>query len=435
MKAFWRRGRGASSRDDAQTPAQLANGTAMSQEVVETSEEILVTIPGAMVHLVDEQQSVLLASGDFSLVRLVQNGDGIAVFAKVGGDFQWPVAKDEATAKLDTSHYFFTLRVVDGDGIIASNPSSAERSMQRSASTINNAQSAETMSYGVTFDVEGNEKTLMDLDMLLGQYSSFSAPKVVQGGNKDHALVATNDAIDNFSPPAGKNMPAVSSTDDLTTAAYWTTLAPNVQEYNSSLAKAIATGSGQVIRGIIRCSDSTISKLQKGETYMKGRIKPGSKQAEFTPRTMKNIRRARKVSKMSQKTAKAVLSGVVTTAGMISSSVIQSKPGKKFFKLLPGEVALASLDAFGRIFDALDVAGKNVLSASSEATSGVVSHRYGEQAAELTKDGLATFGHAAGTMWTLSKIRKAFNPKNATSTSTTLMKSAAKGAYIGAKER
>lgn len=49
---------------------------------------------------------------------------------------------------------------------------------------------------------------------------------------------------------------------------------------------------------------------------------------------------------MTEKVATGVLSGVVKVSGYLTSSVANSKMGKKFFKLLPGEVVLASLDGF-----------------------------------------------------------------------------------------
>ena len=53
------------------------------------------------------------------------------------------------------------------------------------------------------------------------------------------------------------------------------------------------------------------------------------------------------MSRATENVAKSVLLGVVKTAGFFSGSVIKSKAGKKFFRLMPGEVALVSLDAFG----------------------------------------------------------------------------------------
>lgn len=52
------------------------------------------------------------------------------------------------------------------------------------------------------------------------------------------------------------------------------------------------------------------------------------------------------MTKMTESVAKGVLTGVVKVSGFFTSSVANSKAGKKFFKLLPGEVVLASLDGF-----------------------------------------------------------------------------------------
>ena len=50
---------------------------------------------------------------------------------------------------------------------------------------------------------------------------------------------------------------------------------------------------------------------------------------------------------MSEKVANGVLSGVIKVSGYFTSSVANSKVGKKFFGMLPGEMVLASLDGFG----------------------------------------------------------------------------------------
>lgn len=88
---------------------------------VEAREECLVTVPNAMVHLIDDQQSPHLATGHFSIVRITQKGrgkgkgsknwNGIVVLVRVGENLHWPLMKDEATVKLDPTHYFFTLPV------------------------------------------------------------------------------------------------------------------------------------------------------------------------------------------------------------------------------------------------------------------------------------------------------------------------------------
>ena len=51
---------------------------------------------------------------------------------------------------------------------------------------------------------------------------------------------------------------------------------------------------------------------------------------------------------------------------------------------------------------------------SNENIEGLFFHhcRYGEQAAQVTNEGLDAAGHAIGTAWAVFKIRKAFNPKS-----------------------
>jgi hypothetical protein len=57
--------------------------------------------------------------------------------------------------------------------------------------------------------------------------------------------------------------------------------------------------------------------------------------------------RAKKMTKMSEKVATGILSGVVKVSGYFTSSIANSKAGQKFFNMLPGEIVLASLDGFG----------------------------------------------------------------------------------------
>ncbi|KRH24298.1 hypothetical protein GLYMA_12G031900v4 [Glycine max] len=136
------------------------------------------------------------------------------------------------------------------------------------------------------------------------------------------------------------------------------------------------------------------------------------------------MKRVKKLTMMSEKVATGVLSGVVKVSGFFTSSVVNSKAGKKFFSLLPGEIVLATMDGFNKVLDAAEVAGRNVMSTSSVVTTGLVSDKYGEEAAQVTNEGLDAAGHAIGTAWAVFKLRKALNPKSAIKP-TTLAKAAA----------
>lgn len=61
-----------------------------------------------------------------------------------------------------------------------------------------------------------------------------------------------------------------------------------------------------------------------------------------------DVCRVKKVTMMTEKVAGGVLSGVLKVSGYFSSSVANSRFGKKFLKLVPGEMALATLDGFSK---------------------------------------------------------------------------------------
>lgn len=351
----------------------------------ESSEEVVIKIPGSIVHLIDKQQSIQLASGVFEIIRLRQGGNVVAVLARVGDEIQWPLAKDEAAVKLDGSHYFFTLRV----------PSES----------VNDVAPEDLLNYGLT--ITGNDSD--QLDRVLEEYSAFSVKEV------EKAVT-----VETVGSPEAK------------ASAYWTTLAPNVEDYSGSVARMIASGSGQLIRGILWCGDVTVDRLKWGNGYLKKRMKSGQK-ADVSPEALKRMKRVKKLTKMSENVATGLLSGVVKVSGFFTSSIVNSKPGKKFFKLLPGEIVLASLDGFNKVCDAVEVAGRNVMSTTSTVTTDLVSHKHGEDAAKVTSEGMLAAGHAIGTAWAVFKIRKALNPKSVIKP-TALVKTAASHSSSSSKK-
>lgn len=382
--------------NDPQNP-----NNSQSQSVVPV-EEILIRVPGTIIHLIDKQQSVELANGELTIVRLRQGENLVAVFARVGDQIQWPLAKDEAAVKLDDSHYFFTIRVPPdskyddddddddegGDDVVEGNPDSEEN----------------LLNYGVTIASKGQKGLLDSFDAILDHYSAFSLQKVKE--TVDGAVVARETTPEEMTSEVKKRKEVERSA-----TVYWTTLAPNVEDYSGCVAKMIAGGTGQVIKGILWCGDVTAGRLKWGHDFMKKRLKPGS-DAEINPWVRKRIRRARRLTKRSEKIVTGFLSGVLKVSGFFTSSIANSTVGRKFFSLLPGEIVLASLDGFNRVCDAVELAGRNVMSTSSVVTTGLVSHRYGEQAGQVTHEGLDAIGYGIGSAWAVFKIRKALNPKS-----------------------
>lgn len=385
------------------------------------AEEVLIRVPGAILNLIDKQYSVELACGDLTIVLIRQGHNVVAVLARVADDIQWPLAKDLAAVKLDDLHYFFSFKAPKERD--SNSDSSDDEDEKKNGSD-------DYLSYGLTIVSKGQEGLLKELDGILQSYSSFTEQKVSESVKKVEIL---DESLAKGMSPADLKTEKKKEEMEGKCAAYWTTLAPNVEDYNGMAAKLIAAGSGQLIKGILWCGDVTVERLKQGNEVMQNRMSPCSN-TEISPETLKRIKRVKRVTKMTEKVANGVLTGVVKVSGYFTSSVANSKVGKKFFGLLPGEMVLASLDGFGKVFDAVEVAGKNVMATSSTVTTELVTKRYGEQAANATTEGLDAAGHAVGTAWAAMKIRKALNPKSAL-TPTTLAKSAVKAAAAEAKAK
>ncbi|XP_054776447.1 protein EARLY-RESPONSIVE TO DEHYDRATION 7, chloroplastic-like isoform X2 [Prosopis cineraria] len=335
-----------------------------NQSIAHSSEDVVITVPGVILHLIEKDSSVQLASGDLTIVTLSQGGNVVAVLARIGDQIQWPLAKDEAAVKLDESHYFFTLRVPASE-----NDCDAASGFQ-----------FDLLNYGLTIAAKGQEGLLRELDRVLERYSCFSVERVegMRGWEGLDGSVSKETSPEELKSEKKKELVEESS------AAYWTTIAPNVEDYSGSFARWIAAGSGQFVRGVLWCGDVTVDRLKWGNEFLKKRMNPGS-QVEISPEAMKRMKRVKKLTKRSEKVAVGVLSGVVKVSGFFTSAVVNSKAGKKFFSLLPGEIVLASLDGFNKVCDAVEVAGKNVMSTSSVVTTGLVSHNV-----------QASFGFAGG---------------------------------------
>ncbi|CAN1771263.1 Senescence/dehydration-associated protein At4g35985, chloroplastic [Linum perenne] len=315
--------------------------------------------------MIEKDYSVELASGELQIVTLKQGETFVAAFCRIGGvhdHIQWPLAKDEASVKLDDSHYFFTLRVPSEQG----------------------GDQIELLNYGVTFASKGQEGLLEVFDSVLETFSAFSVQKVKGKGEVIDGNVARDTTPEEFGKEGKKKEMMKESS-----AAYWT-------------------------------------RLKWGNGFLMKRIKKGEN-TEVSPATLKRIKRSRhcdicrakRLTKMSEKVAVGILSGTVKVSSTLASPLVNSKAGKKFFGFLPGELILASLDGFNKICDAFEHAGRNVISTSSEVTTGLVSHKA---------------GHAMGTAWAVMKLRKALNPKSAIKPSA-LAKAAAKASAADLKSK
>ncbi|KAL8137022.1 hypothetical protein V2J09_003023 [Rumex salicifolius] len=340
----------------------------------------LMQIPGCTVHLMDDGEAAEIAGpGDLTILCVTDDSLSLAITIKVGDNLQWPLTKDQPVVKLDDLHYLFTIPVNGGD----------------------------PLSYGIGFS-EQSKGFLVTLDSFLQQNSCFSFPFRSLEGTKNGSSCGIN----------------------------WMEFAPMIEDYNHVLARVIAGGTGQIIKGIFMCSNAYTNQVQKGGELLldqatedkKGAnenaksLRSGDGRTKKTTSFNKNLKRVRKLSIITEKMSKAMLDGLGVASGSVMGTLVRSKTGQAFFSMMPGEVVLASLDAIDRILNAAEAAEKQALRATSEVTVRHVSNKYGESAGEATEHALATAGHCAGTAWNVFKIRKAImNP--AASVSSGLLKS------------
>ncbi|KAK1313810.1 hypothetical protein QJS10_CPA06g00844 [Acorus calamus] len=171
-------------------------------------EETLLRIPGAALHLMEGGEAAELARGDLVLLRFTDGGLPLATIARVGG-VQWPLTKDEPVVKLDALHYLFTLKD-DGGG-------------------------EDFLNYGVSF-TGVDEAGVASLDEFLKENTCFSTPKT--------GVAASSSSV---KPSSGDG--------------YWKEHAPRVEDYNGVLARAIAGGTGQIVKGIFKCGSLYVNQV------------------------------------------------------------------------------------------------------------------------------------------------------------------------------
>ncbi|RZC27859.1 Senescence/dehydration-associated protein, chloroplastic [Glycine soja] len=260
-------------------------------------QEVVLQIPGCKVHLMDEGEAIELAQGHFTIMKIMDQNVPLATSIKVGNSVQWPLTKDEPVVKVDALHYLFSLPVKDG---------------------------GEPLSYGVTFPEQCYGNMGM-LDSFLKDQSCFSGLE----RNKKSDL-------------------------------NWEEFAPRVEDYNHFLARAIAGGTGQIVKGIFMCSNAYTNQVQKGgETILNTAAEKNNgsvvtesmnqrSDATKNNATNENLKRVRKLTNMTEKLTKSLLDGVGIMSGSMMTPVLKSQPGQAFLKMLPGEVLLASLDAVSK---------------------------------------------------------------------------------------
>ncbi|KAJ8759574.1 hypothetical protein K2173_007203 [Erythroxylum novogranatense] len=396
------------SSDDMGVPVEHSPKDMMSL----TTEDVLIKVPGVVINLIDRNFNFELASDDLYIIRLSQ-GDGLrAVLFRIGDDVQWLLTKDATTFKLRDSLYLFKLYLPKESEDEASSSDEEDNNDDAASKTVDpdgDKDSEDTLMYSLTTEWKGQDDQMKEFDGILQTYSNFVV-------HEPHEQV-TMEEEENVESGSGvketwpEDMNPENKKQIGKCQAYFRHIEPNVGKYNSRPAKLVARGSAGLIKGILKSGDSTIEMLNWVDQVMKKKMNPKSK-SQISPTTLRRIRRVKRMTRTTEKVVTGLLSGVVTATSMFNRTVLDTKVAKKFLNFSTGQFIHASFEGINQVCDAVEEVGKNVLSKSSNVTTNLVNQRYGEEAAEATREGLGAAGHVLGTAFAAFSIRKAFDPSN-----------------------
>ncbi|GBG71878.1 hypothetical protein CBR_g10814 [Chara braunii] len=355
---------------------------AMGERSSPGMEAVLFRTPGAQLHLVDGQKNILMAQGEFSVVLVKQKDGQLGAILGSIHEYHWPIAKDALTVKDTDQSYVFSLPDFAYRLVLASDtPSTALNHLETVLRT-----------YG---HVEHQSQ------------QSASAPAAAAPG----AAIATG--------ASGGSLGLSPFQEQFQQAERRAEGA-----YTSPFARHISTGGELCCKCIEKGGELACVGIKFAHRHMKSRTVRCEAPAEVDLATARRIERAKRLSALAKSVSKLLLSGALTASETVAATVADAVKSSPALRPAPvvRDVAIASVDAFSKLLDTAEVTGKKVLSETREATADIVSHKYGDQAANVTYEGLGAAGNVVSTVWTLNKLGvKAFAKATAKATAVNVL--------------
>ncbi len=145
------------------------------------------------------------------------------------------------------------------------------------------------------------------------------------------------------------------------------------------------------------------------------------------PRILKRIQQARRMSAVAKLMSKTLLKGAIRVSAHVATGLgldhhqanantstirTSTSAGSAAAAAAAGgggtrkhpSVAVASVDAFAKVVEAVETAGKSVYAATKAVGTDLVQQTFGTDAGELVQDGFGVVGSAIDTAWTLNKL-------------------------------
>ncbi|CAK9207889.1 unnamed protein product [Sphagnum troendelagicum] len=354
--------------------------------------ELVKRIRGAQLFLVDGEESVLMQCGDFSIRLLKQAHPSplAAVVASVG-QVQWPVGKDAPILKVWNRRYTFAL-----PGLV----------------------------YGLLFPEIGTPAiVLQQLESVLDQYCTFQI-------HQEIAYAAQRQIAAN----RGRDF----------AAKYWTAVAPDVETMSSRIARQICSTSTIVVDSIMMAGEWASLGIQQAggaANFVKRKLSVVAAAAAAAaggddhvimpknPRILKRIQQAQRMSAVAKLMSKTLLKGAIRVSTHVATGLADlnhvqddapaslrgaqlghqtSAAGLVESAAFPGaakpSVAVASVDAFAKVVEVVETAGKSLYAATKAVGTNLVQQRFGTDAGQMMQDSFGVVGNAIDTAWTLNKL-------------------------------
>lgn len=189
---------------------------------------------------------------------------------------------------------------------------------------------------------------------------------------------------------------------------FWTAVAPEVESLSSKVARNIDSTSTIVASSIVMGGDWAALGIQHGAALMKRKGGPDSPPAGgvdggVSPRMMKRMQQARRMSAVAKLMSRTLLKGAISATGHVSRTLgldVNAAGTDATAK----NVAVASVDAFGKVVEAVETAGKSVYDVTQRVGTDIVQKRYGHEAGQVLQNSFGAFGNVVNTAWTLNKL-------------------------------
>ncbi|KAJ8028469.1 Spartin [Holothuria leucospilota] len=209
---------------------------------------------------------------------------------------------------------------------------------------------------------------------------------------------------------------------------------------STTIAKGIETGASWLSWGLGKGAVLGGNLISKGAGQLKKHIKPSEEPKEVDEKYQKGVHYARKATGAVVTVSGVVIDGLcymTTKLGEVAAPVIREQTDKlikkgddgqengKWSKAAYGvaEVAGSGLVGFGVIYSSLESAAKSLAKSIHNSTVQVVQHRYGDDAAKLTDNSMATVGNVGVSVYNFKNLGvKAIAKRTAKDTGKALVK-------------